>query len=65
MKANVPSRSLISCPASEPIKMFSELLEAAQSRVSVLGQDRSHLQQLLPPSQEMMPARCCESTSDF
>ena len=45
--------------------MFSELLEAAQSRVSVLGQDRSHLQQLLPPSQEMMPARCCESTSDF
>ena len=61
MKANVPSvpsRSLISCPASEPIKMFSELLEAAQSRVSVLGQDRSHLQQLLPPNQEMMPARC-------
>ena len=39
-------------------RLPSELLEAAQSRVSVLGQDRSHLQQLLPPNQEMMPARC-------
>ena len=51
------SRSLIKCPASEPIKLFADLWEELLSGVMVLGQDRSHLQQLLPPSQEMMPAR--------
>ena len=37
--------------------MFADLWEELLSGVMVLGQDRSHLQQLLPPSQEMMPAR--------
>ena len=54
---NVPSRSLINYTASEPIKLFADLWEAAQRGVMVLGQDRSRLQQLVPPSQQMMPAR--------